>query len=102
MLIFTSLPLSYMYMDFLIFVGEVIWALAGFLDLLKTNPLADFLMGGFLNARASLYFFLLLMHQAVPPSSYGDGVMGPQGQPWAWSGQLGGARWRRSWWSFNT
>ena len=47
------LPLSYM--DFLIFVGEVIWALAGFLDLLKKNPLADFLMGGFLNARASLY-----------------------------------------------
>ena len=47
------LPLSYM--DFLIFVGEVIWALAGFLDLLQKNPLADFLMGEFLNARASLY-----------------------------------------------
>jgi hypothetical protein len=30
---FLILPLSYM--DFLIFVGEVIWALAGFLDLLK-------------------------------------------------------------------
>ena len=47
------LPLSYM--DFLIFVGEVIWALAGFLDLLQKNPLADFLMGEFLNARDSLY-----------------------------------------------
>ena len=46
------LPLSYM--DFLIFVGEVIWALAGFLDLLQKNPLADFLMGEFLNARDSL------------------------------------------------
>ena len=41
-------------MDFLIFVGEVIWALAGFLDLLQKNPLADFLMGEFLNARDSL------------------------------------------------
>ena len=41
-------------MDFLISVGEVMWALAGFLDLLK-NPLADFLMGGFLNARHPLY-----------------------------------------------
>ena len=43
-------------MGFLIFVGEVIWALAGFLDLLQKNPLADFLMGEFLNARdSSLY-----------------------------------------------
>jgi hypothetical protein len=40
-------------MDFLIFVGEIIWALAGFLDLLKRNPLADFLMGGF-NARVGV------------------------------------------------
>ena len=53
---FLILPLSYM--DFLIFVGEVIWALAGFLDLLQKNPLADFLMGGFLNARHPLYIQL--------------------------------------------
>ena len=44
-------------MDFLIFVGEVIWALAGSLDLLQKNPLTDFLMGGFLNARNPLYKF---------------------------------------------
>ena len=39
---FLNLPLSYS-MDFLTFVGEVIWALTGFLDLLNKNPLADFL-----------------------------------------------------------
>ena len=67
-------------MDFLIFVGEVIWALAGFLDLLQKNPLADFLMGEFLNPSSHLNPLHITPHSERVVRAHG----GLGDRRWAW------------------